>query len=522
MTNQEKKDAKTSRQQKGQMMPNIWSRRLIRDIVLALTFLACGAGVSGLRAAELIISQGVDPIGFDPARFATGNHVFLHQLYDTLITLDAQGNPQPALAESWQRSSDGLTVTFRLREARFHTGRSITADDVVFTIERYKTERVGANLLPRMRTITAARAIDPRTVRFTLTDLTPGLFDLLGAVFIQNRDVVDGMNRMDAGSGPYLLREWRPGVQFVMERFAQHWRNDRTMLDRITVRIIPDEAAAAAALQTGGVDLVLQSGAIAEQQLRGVAGIRIERPQSSPRSYYLMLNTSRPPLNNQLVRQVISRAIDRKRIAEIVYRNHGTATCQPWSASHWAHTPALENTCAFNPDEARRLLRSSGVAPFSISVNTAVDAYSPGSVETAQILKEDLAKIGITLEIRTFDQARARTLLLASDFDMLLHVYTEGGNDPQLVVPSGFYGPGGRAKYSTPEYVALVASAGQTIDISERRKIYGRIASSVIDAAFIMPIVHEFPSYPMRQPLAGFRVDNSGFPILWGVTGGRK
>ena len=90
MTNQEEKTLKQAGSSKGRRCSNIWSRRLIRDIVLALTFVACGAGVSGLRAAELIISQGVDPIGFDPARFATGNHVFLHQLYDTLITLDAQ------------------------------------------------------------------------------------------------------------------------------------------------------------------------------------------------------------------------------------------------------------------------------------------------------------------------------------------------------------------------------------------------------------------------------------------------
>jgi len=490
-------------------------------IGLAIGATALGASAPDAAARELVIAQGVDPIGFDPTRFATGNQVFLHQLYDTLVTVDAGGRPVPALAESWRRAEDGLTVTFQLRSALFHTGRAITADDVVFTIQRYQTERVGANLLPRMRTITNARAVDPKTVELTLSEITPGLFDLLGAVFIQNKDVVDGMNRAAAGSGPYVLREWRPGVQFVMERFAQHWRNDQTALDRIVVRTIPDESAAAAALQTGAVDMLLQTGVVAEQQLRGRPGIRIERAAAAPRTSYLMINTSRPPFDNAEVRKAISRAIDRGRIAEIVYRSGGTATCQPWAPGHWAHAPELERSCAFDLGEAAKLMRGSGQQPFATSVNTAIDAYSPGSVQTAQILKDDLAKIGITLEIRTFDQARARTLLLASDFDMLLHVYTEGGNDPQFIVPSGFYGPGGRAKYTAPDYAAVVADAGRTTDPELRKQRYRKVSQAVIDAAFIMPIVHEYPSIPMKQSIQGMRIDPSGFPVLHGVTGAR-
>jgi len=496
------------------------SRLLARLGRLASVLVLLGAA-SAAGAAELRIAQGADPLGFDPTRFATGNQVFLHQLYDTLVALDDKGVPQPVLAESFVRSPDGLSVRFRLREARFHTGRAVTAEDVAFTITRYQTERVGANLLPRMRAITGVRVIDERSFDITLSAATPGLFDLLGAVFIQNRDVIEQMNRTDAGSGPFVLREWRPGVSFTMERFAQHWRNDRTVPDRITVRIISDEAAAAAALRTGAVDLVLLSGLLAEQQLRGVQGVRVERPGTAPKTHYLMINTARPPLDNALLRQAISRAIDRRKIAEIVYGGNGAPTCQPWPAAHWAHTPAQESACGFDIAEAQRLMQRSGVAPFTTSVNTAVDAYSPGSVEAAQILRADLARIGITLEIRTYEQARARTMLLASDFDMLLHSYVEGGNDPQFVMPSGIYGPGGRAKWTSPDYAALIEASGRTTDLAERRGIYSRISAMIIDAAFIMPTVHEFPGYPMRASVTGFRTDASGFPLLQGVAPGR-
>ena len=120
-------------------------------------------------AADLVVSQGSEPISFDPTQFATGNHVFLHHLYDALVVLGPNGEPLPALAESWERSDDGLRVTFHLRDdATFHSGRKITADDVVFTIERYLAEEVGANLRERMESFEKATAIDDRTFEIAL------------------------------------------------------------------------------------------------------------------------------------------------------------------------------------------------------------------------------------------------------------------------------------------------------------------------------------------------------------------
>src|SRR5690606_26888153 len=116
------------------------------------------------------------------------------------------------------------------------------------------------------------------------------------------------------------------------------------------------------------------------------------------------------------------------------------------------------------------------VQTITLVVNTAVDSYSPGSSATAQILKESLAEIGITLDIVTYEQARARELLLASEFDLLLHQYNEGGNDPQFIMPSGLYGPNGRAKFTSPEYEDLMAASTATLDVAERKKIYSAIS----------------------------------------------
>jgi peptide/nickel transport system substrate-binding protein len=482
--------------------------------------LAGALGTPGMSAAaaDLVVAQGSEPLTFDPTQFATGNQVFLHQLYDALVDIGADGNPRPALAESWKRSDDGLTVTFALRPAVFHSGRTVTADDVVFTIERYLTESVGANLMERMESFAGVKAIDEKTVELTLSAPTPGLFDLLSAVFIQDREAIDKLARQDAGSGPFAVSAFQPGVSFTMSRFADHWANAETVPDAIVVRIIPDDGSAAAALQTGEVDVLLQSNALAAEGLEGTAGLKVVRPDTAPVTYYLMANTSRPPLDNRLVRKAIQRAIDRATIAEVVYAGAAVPTCQPWSASHWAHDPALESDCTFDIEAARQAVAESGVTDVTLVVNTAVDSYSPGSAATAQILKEALAEIGITLDIVTYEQARARELLLSSDFDLLLHSYTEGGNDPQFIMPSGLYGPGGRAKFTSPQYEALVTAANNTLDIEARKKIYSDISKLIIDQAFIMPIVHGFRVYPMKEGVEGFALDVSGFPVLAHTT----
>jgi peptide/nickel transport system substrate-binding protein len=469
-------------------------------------------------AADLVVSLGSEPISFDPTQFATGNHVFLHHLYDALVVLGPDGTPQPALAESWERSEDGLTVRFILREATFHSGRAITADDVVFTIERYLTEEVGANLLERMESFTDAKAVDPRTVEITLSSPTPGLFDLLSAVFIQDSSVIDNLARQDAGSGPYQLTAFEPGVSFVMSKVPGHWRATETGPDSIIVRILPDEASAAAALQAGEVDLMLQASSQIAANLDNVAGIEVARSDAAPITYYLMANTERGPLANQEFRLALQRAIDRQAIVDIVYAGAAVPTCQPWSASHWAHDPSLEDDCTFDLEAAREHLAASGVTDARLTVNTAIDSYSPGSSGTAQILQQSWAELGVTLDIVTYEQAQARQLLLASEFDLLLHQYNEGGNDPQFIMPSGLYGPGGRAKFTTPEYQSLLDRATNTLDLQERKAIYSDVSELIIGSAFIMPIAHGVRALPMREGIEGVRLDSSGFPVLTNVV----
>jgi peptide/nickel transport system substrate-binding protein len=465
---------------------------------------------------ELVVANGADITNFSPIRFGGPNGAVINELYDPILFMNNDGSPRPAIAESWETADDGLSVTLHLREAYFHSGRKVTAEDIKYTIAKYQDPALGGNLT--QLGVTTVDVIDEKTCKINFSQKLPGIFGVLSATYVLDPDRFDQVAKQDAGSGPFTATAWQPGVSITMDRFPKHWANDKVSLDRITVQIIPDDAAAAASLQTGAVDLMLGAGSLALELLKDVPGIHIQWFSSAPRTHYLALNCSHPPLDNKLVREAISWAIDRQKVLQISYNQRGEATCQPWSSTHWAHDASVEKLCGFDIEKAKKLMEQSGVKPFTISVNASTDAYSPGSVATAQILQQDFKQIGITLDIRTYEPAQARKLINASDFDMVLHSYTEGGNDPQFIFPSALLGPSGRSKFTSPELEALVQEASNASTLADRKAAYKKVSEVIVDTAYIMPIVHEAKPVPMREQISGFDVDHIGVSILYTVV----
>jgi peptide/nickel transport system substrate-binding protein len=464
---------------------------------------------------ELTVANGADITDFSPIRFGGANGAVINELYDPIVYMNADGSPRAAIAESWETAPDGLSVTLHLRDAAFHSGGKVTADAIKYTIGKYLDPALGGNLA--QLGVVGVDVVDEKTAKINFKQKLPGIFGVLSATYVLDPDRFDQIAQKDAGSGPFEATAWQPGVAITMDRFAKHWANDKVSLDRIVIKVISDDSAAAASLQTGAVDLMLGAGSLALELLKDTPGIHIQWVTSAPRTHYLAINCSRSPLNNKLVREAISWAIDREKILQISYSQRGETTCQPWSSTHWAHDASVEKLCGFDKEKAKKLMEQSGQKPFNISVNASTDAYSPGSVATAQILQQDFKDIGITLDIHTFEPAQARKLINASDFDMVLHSYTEGGNDPQFIFPSALLGPSGRSKFTTPELEALVTEASNATALADRKAVYKKVSETIVDTAYIMPIVHEAKPVPMRDQISGFDVDHIGVSVLYTV-----
>ncbi len=213
------------------------------------------------------------PTWFDPAETSgiITPYMLLYALHDALVK-PMPGNPlAPSLAESWSMSPDGLVYDFVLRRGvKFHNGDPVTAEDVKFSLERYR----GASAKPLKDSVAAVETPDPGRVRIRLKRPWPDFMTFYagatGASWIVPKKYVEkvgdeGFKKAPIGAGPYKFVSFSPGVELVLEAFDQYWRKAPNV-KRLVLKSIPDEATRLAALKRGEVDIAYGiRGALAEE-----------------------------------------------------------------------------------------------------------------------------------------------------------------------------------------------------------------------------------------------------------------
>ena len=226
-----------------------------RRDVLALAALGIAAGAArpakaAAPAGQLTVGVHITlaPTWLDPAETAgiITPFMVLYALHDAVAKPMPQGNPSPSLAESWSAGEDGLSYEFVLRkDAKFHNGDPVTADDVKFSFERY---RGAAHGLLKER-VASVEAPDPQRVVFKLKNPWPDFITFYtvasGAGWVVPRKYVekvgeDGFKKAPIGAGPYKFVSFTPGIELVLEAFDQYWRKTPSV-KRIVMKVIPDE-----------------------------------------------------------------------------------------------------------------------------------------------------------------------------------------------------------------------------------------------------------------------------------------
>ena len=233
--------------------------------LLVLTILAVGIS-PGAAAPEgqMIWAAHISlaPTWFDPAETSgiITPFMVIYALHDAVLK-PMPGNPMaPSLAESWSMSPDSLVYDFVLRKGvKFHNGDPVTAEDVKFSLERYR----GASAKPLKESVAAVETPDPGRVRIRLKRPWPDFMTFYlgatGAAWIVPKKYVEkvgdeGFKKMPVGAGPYRFVSFTPGVELVLEAFDQYWRKAPNV-KRVVLKAIPDETTRLAALKRGEVDI---------------------------------------------------------------------------------------------------------------------------------------------------------------------------------------------------------------------------------------------------------------------------
>ncbi len=424
------------------------------------------------------------------------------KLYQGLLRYSPKLDPEPELAKAWDVSADAKVYTFRLQEnVKFHDGRPMTADDVIFSITQFHMK-----VSPRARNVFAkivkAEAPDPLTVRLTLdTPFEPFLlmFDVTTCAIVP-KHIYDGTdyatnpaNQKPVGTGPFQFSEWQRGNFIRFKRFDGYWKPGQPYLDEIVYRIVPDSQSRAAAVQNGQVELC--QGSDIEPfdipRLRKVATLEVT---TKGYEYYgpmlwVDLNNRIKPLDDARVRRAICMALDRDFVVNRLWFGVGRMATGPFASSTRYYNPKARIPF-FDLKGANQLLDEAGLKPNADGVRFTmkhlVMPYGEMWLRLSEYIRTALKKVGIEVVLENTDAAGWGQRVSNWDYETTVNVVYQYG-DPTLGVERTYVSSNiqkvifaNTAGYSNPEVDALFATARNAADSDTRREAFAKVQEILV------------------------------------------
>jgi peptide/nickel transport system substrate-binding protein len=302
--------------------------------------LAFGFGTKAEAAKEQFIVNLVnEPSSLDPhVQWNPDSYFVYRNIFDNLVTRDDAGKIVPQVATSWRYISDA-EVEFTLREdIKFHDGKPLTADDVVYSVQRITDPNFKSPQLSQFNKITKAEALAPNKVKLTTDGAYPALLAQLVKLSIVPKHVAepvgrDAFNLKPVGSGPYVFDSWRRGVEVVLTRNDAYW-GTKGPFSKVTFRNVSDAATRVANLQAGAADLVVTLDSDLAAQVKS-SGKGKALSVLTERVAYFNVNNQRPPFNDVRARQAVAHAIDKQGIVEGILGGYDKPVDELMSPAHF-------------------------------------------------------------------------------------------------------------------------------------------------------------------------------------------
>lgn len=485
-----------------------------KAIALALSLLLV-VGLVPMVLAEAeksVLRVGVDtePVGFDPHTIsAVASLRIIKQMYNTLVDIDADLNVVPQLATSWEQPDD-TTYVFKLREdVKFHNGRGMTAEDVKYSFERVLDPDLGAlgNSDSYAGDVQAVNVIDDYTVEIKLSKPSGPFLSILssGYLSIVCKEVIEengDLLRADGGTGPYTLGEWVPDNMVTVHKFDDYFLEGKPVTDTIEFYTMTDSSARLAALRTGSVDLINADTAMLSL-VEGEEDINTVSYQSV-RYSTLCLNTNLPQFSDVRVRQAISLAIDREEIIDMAYNGEAEVSgFIPATLGHWAVDVTEHPMYQQDIEKAKALLAEAGYADgFEV---TLIVGLMDSLRDIGAVVQQQLAEIGITVNVVNKESAEYIELWKAHDFEMMA-CENGAGSDPNRGV--GYFFKTGQgpniAEYSNARVDEICELGASTADVEMRRELYTEAIEIILDECPNVTIASPRDYFMASPKLEGF------------------
>ncbi len=440
--------------------------------MLALLLLVgCGGAREDSRTVVMAIENSPTNldrrIGTDAMSERIGDLIF-----DPLVRMDAHYEMQPWLAISWEQPDD-LTWVFHLRDGvRFHDGRPLTAEDVVWTIESMRDGSLLTSKSGAFAKVLRAEARDRLTVVVRMKQADASLlFNLSDSLFgVVPKGSGKDFGRRPVGSGPFRFVSQEQDKDVVIERNPDYW-GEKTKLERVRFAVIPDAVTAALELEKGSADIASNQLTLdMVHALEGRPGLKTETAPGSA-VMYLNFNVSHGPLADVRARQAIACAMNKPAMVHAVWRDQAQLASTLLPPEHWAEATGLP-VCGYDPAKARALLAAAGFERgLKLEMKTSQDDTTR---LVAQILQAELREVGIELTLRSSEFGTFYSDVTAGRFEMYALRWIGSNEDPDIyryAFGSDRTPPRGanRGHYSNAKVDALLADAAATTDEGVRR-----------------------------------------------------
>jgi peptide/nickel transport system substrate-binding protein len=450
------------------------------------------------------IAQDLDD-SLDPHQtVAAGTREVLFNIFEGLVKPNSDGEMIPAVAEKYELSEDGTTYTFTLRDGvKFHNGQTVTAEDVVYSINRCAAVPEGQEkpLVAAFSAVKSVEALDEKTVAVTIAQRDLEFISYMTAAIIpadyENQDTAP------VGTGPFKFVSRTPQQDFVMERFEDYW-GAPAWLDKVTYKICENADALVMNLNGGSIDLCAHLTSAQASQLNQSFQV-LEGTMNLVQAIYL--NNQAKPFDNQLVRQALCYAIDRQGIMDMVADGHGTAV---GSSIYPAFTkyflPELVDKYPHSVEKAKELLAQAGY-PDGFDMTISVPNNYQPHMDTAEVVAEQLREAGINVTIQPVEWSTwLDTIYNGRQFQATV-VGVDAANMTARAMLERFTSDYGKnfINYNNPAYDALFQQAINAQDEATQTDLYKQMETMLADTAANVYIQDLCDLVAMRQDLGGLK-----------------
>ncbi|HLN60603.1 MAG TPA: peptide-binding protein [Symbiobacteriaceae bacterium] len=451
-----------------------------------------------------------DPDNFNPILSSTSYGSYVHSLvYATLFEFDEKWEPKPYVAESWSASADGLTWTIKIKQGiKFQDGSDLTADDVVFTYKSIMDKDYTGPRASYVKSFKDISAPDKYTVKVDLKEPYAALLNNLNLGILSKKQFEstpvkdfdkNPVTMKPMGAGPYKFVEYVRG-QYVTLKRNENWFMNKEIpnapyIDTITMKIIPEDATAEAALENGEIDVLPTPDPTNVSRLEKDFANKIGLYNYERNGWgYMTLNVTRPHLNDKLVRQALTYGLDRQSIIDSVMDGRAVIPAGPIPNVSWAYDPSIK-AAPYDPAKAKQLLEQAGYKMNASGIMekngqplklTFYASSGSALIEgIGSIARKNWKEIGVDLDVQLMDfNAMMDNYLKPGKFDISFSGFSLGLDPDQMSMfhssqVNGF----NRGRYSNPEVDKLLEAGVKESDPAKRKAIYSDYQKKLVDDA---------------------------------------